>query len=680
MHSSGEELAGRTLSWRALALGSIGAIGIAVLTPLNNFVLNNTDLVSTHFPTVVVMLLLAMVLGNAVWMALRGKLFLQRGEMILVLSMWLIASAFPAVGMMRYLPGHLTALWQLSGESPRYAQQMDDLHLPAWLWPTMEDTAAADRARAEVVTGFYNRTVADRSTFAGQLRAVPWRAWIVPMVAWGVMMLALCGAVVSMLHVMMRQWMDVERLQFPIAGVYQALIEPPAPGRWMNDLFRNPSMWVAAGAVFVLHSINGLHLYLPKQIPEIPTGFDLQPYTTDNILQYTDWQFRSAKVFFTFVGMAFFVRQRTAFSLWFCYLMLQVYRMFVGQATGELVTERALMDQVLGAAGMLAIFVIYLARRHLWGVMSSIAPTLRRRASASERLALIAFVLCVVVMMVWLMLAGATFIGAAVIVIVLLGTLLLVARVVSETGVLFTLIPVDVRRPWILLWGGLGARTSGESFLLGGMFSGIVLHDTRQTLAGYAGTVERLNRPTPRAFGVIGVLLLTGVVSYFASFGSTLFTRYNYDLTLDQQPKVLDDNWGTLLMPRIHAIDPLIDYQTAEQPVRESHSAAAHVSFGAAAIGVLSVLRARFSGWPIEPVGYLLCPTWGMSKAWLSIFLGWAIKQLCMSVGGKPLVDRCKPAFIGLIVGSCTAVGFWLLVAAVRAMLGLEFLPHRILP
>ena len=51
---------------------------------------------------------------------------------------------------------------------------------------------------------------------------------------------------------------------FHLTTVYLSLIEPPAPGKALNPLFRNRLFWIAFALIACIHLFNGLcHLFSP---------------------------------------------------------------------------------------------------------------------------------------------------------------------------------------------------------------------------------------------------------------------------------------------------------------------------------------------------------------------------------------------------------------------------------
>ena len=83
------------------------------------------------------------------------------------------------------------------------------------------------------------------------------------------------GVVVLIVVLVRRQWVENERLPFPIVQLQLALIEPPRRGRALNPLFRSWGFWIALATVFVLQGLSALHQYYPRHVPEVPLSYDL---------------------------------------------------------------------------------------------------------------------------------------------------------------------------------------------------------------------------------------------------------------------------------------------------------------------------------------------------------------------------------------------------------------------
>ena len=84
------------------------------------------------------------------------------------------------------------------------------------------------------------------------------------------------------------------------------------------------------------------------------------------------------------------------------------------------------------------------------------------------------------------------------------------------------------------------------------------------------------------------------------------------------------------------------------------------VGVGVLVMAVLTLVRYRFSAWPLHPIGFALQGNYGLTKTWMSIFIAWGIKSVLMRIGGSALYERGKPFFVGLIAAQAvsTAIVF----------------------
>ena len=74
--------------------------------------------------------------------------------------------------------------------------------------------------------------------------------------------------------------------------------------------------------------------------------------------------FKKQTIFFTVIGITFFLPSQVAFSLWFVFLMVQFVRIGYGQFQTSM-TWAMETDQIFGAMIAYGIGILWVARRHL---------------------------------------------------------------------------------------------------------------------------------------------------------------------------------------------------------------------------------------------------------------------------------------------------------------------------
>ncbi len=682
----------RSFRLRGVVAGLLSVLLISLLTPYNNYVVNNTDTIGSFLPTGVLLLLLMSAIVNGVLTRYAPRAAFSKAELTIALGMSLVACAFPAVGMMRYLPGHLIAPFYHAANEPDLAKVVEQAKPADWLFPTFETDSPdpAVRGADPVVTGFVGRVSLTESTFANRVMAVPWSAWIRPAITWGIFFVALFGAVICLTVIFREQWVVAERLAFPLATIYLSLVEPPAPKRALNTLLSTPSFWITAGAVLAVDMLYGLNRYYPA-VPAFNLSIDMRTLMAEEPLSFTDWSFKSQGIFFTIIGITFFMQSKVAFSLWFLYVMTQVVRMLSGSYGGNL-TGGMEIDQLFGSVAIFGGMILWLARRHLALVVRHMfrgpLPDESPGRYLSHRVSGWGLLLCVIAASVWLWMAGASLVGGVVIVLLLLLLYVVLAKVIAETGLLYVLINVPMNRTWIYAaqeLPGDGVKTTVGTHFFSGLFSGMLVHDHRQAISPYATHALRIADEQPAITRRAGVylmwLIVAMVLAYVASGAASLYIHYNYALTLDSSGAGLDnDGWGWLNMPKVIALWHTQEFLPPRNGPVESHSRLGFFGLGATITAMLAGAHLRWPAFPLHPIGFLMVYSWGVRVTWFSIFVGWLAKVLVVRFGGSHLLTVMRPVFLGLIVGEALAAAIWLLVSLFLAQYGFEYKAIRLLP
>jgi hypothetical protein len=486
-----------------------------------------------------------------------------------------------------------------------------------------------------------------------------------------------------MLVLVRHQWARNERVPFPLAEAYVALIEAPEDGRLTNALFASRLFWLAAGAVFFIHLNNGLAQYFPHNVPVIPLSYNLGNILNNDIWQYADWRLKYSAVYFCVVGMSYFVSTRIALSLWAFYLIRQAMQMFLGRY-GTQMPSSAASDQVLGAMLAIAGLVVWTGRRHWADILRSMAgqgkPSSHNHDTPLYAMAGWGLLLCGLTALAWFMAVGMSFASAAVLTSLLLVMFLVMARVVAETGLVFATIGVPLGRLWFAgAELGLPAVTGRTNFLNTWM-STLTVPALRESVAVYASNAMQICHPddkaAPQRWGTGRLVLAFGLVlavSYIVSGASTLLVEYNHAVTLDRKA-------SSPINPSAVLTEPANILASANSVALGRSSAVKHIAIGSGVTLVLGTLSLRFAWWPLAPVGYLLWQSWPLAAVWFSIFLGWLTKVLILKYGGSSLFRAARPFFLGLVIGEVAAAGFWIMVSLVAAWNGAGYVPLNLLP
>jgi hypothetical protein len=490
----------RPVSWRSVLLGLAGVLFVCGLTPYNDYVANNTFMIGNFLPIGLVLFFgLFILLVNAPLNRFAPRWALSSGELAVALGMTLVSCGIPSSGLMRYLPAHLAGLWYQGGSNNDYRKLLEQLHLPEWIFPTMHAHTVLGRAHDPVVEQFWNRAPVDADTFLAHFNAVPWRAWLTPALTWGLLLTAMATTILCLALLVRRQWAENERLPFPLAHLYASLIEPPARGKGLNALFSARAFWIGFALVFLIHTVNGLHVYDTAHWPEIPITYKLNDIFSNPPWRYLEWPVKRATLYFSIIGITYFIQTNIAFSMWVFILFLQVAKMLYGTSGVEW-PYSGQQDQLFGGMIPYVLAILWVGRQQ-WALVGRQMLRGSRGHEPEGRylpyfLAGWGFVLGVAGVIAWLCFAGCTLIGAIVLVLFMLMLTLVVIRIVCETGLIFVQTTLHATRPWVYLAqdlpGHLSVRTTLKSYFYTSFFQTLFTHDQRESAAVFATQAYRV--------------------------------------------------------------------------------------------------------------------------------------------------------------------------------------------
>lgn len=653
---------------RALAVGTIAVLVLVASAPYNDYLLVNTFMVGSFLPLVVVLTLFFLtVVVNAPLHRFAPRWALSAKELVIILGMMLAAASIPTQGLLRYWLPMLVAPFYMGQSDPEFWKIFTDTSFPTWFFPV---TDIAGGRSDPLVTDFYGR-VRD-----GQ---IPYSAWIVPLAGWGVFFAGWMAAMIGLALLVVPQWARNERLPFPLAQIQAAVIEPPQPRNWFNGLFGARSFWIGLSVVFFIHNINALRPHFPEYIVEIP----LQ-YSFFNIFSEPPWLYltsfmKSATIYFTFIGVAYFIQSRVAFSLWAIFVLAELFQMQL-RVFGTDLPIPARTDQHLGASVAFAAGIVWIGRHHWARVARHLVFGRQSGESQSFRVPAILFLAGTGVMIGWMMWVGMqTWAAVAMAVLVILGHLV-VTRIVAETGLPFFRFSGEAQQ--IFANVPAGAVQAKDVMVAGMAIQTVGPMGTRESLLTFATHAYRIeqevepNQPRYRLLtGAMAVaVILAFVVGSFASL--RMYYTYATPITLEANPLLNPD--GLEHKPRGEVVNPVKD-AVAGFPNR-SHSTAIHFTTGLAITGTLQALALRFSAWPLMPVGYVTAFTWYMRLGWYSLMIGWLCKVLILRYGGAGMFIRFRPFFIGIIFGEALAAATWLVINGLLAASGHAYYPVNVLP
>ncbi len=673
----------RAVNLRSVALGTLLAVITAAVAPFNDYVVGNTMMIGGYLPPVVgLSLLILTLLINAPLHRLRPSAVLSPGELAVVTAMLLVACSIPTTGLMRLFLPLLVAPFYFAETNVRFREAFDKMELPDWLFAPGGQYADAD---PRITTAFYGRVMPGE--------AIPYEAWIIPLLGWGVFFFGLFLSMLCLAVIIRRQWSENEHLEFPLAKLQLSLIEPPARGQAFNPLLRSKGFWAALVTVFAIHGINSLELYFPGSFPAIPLGYDLTRVMADPPFSYVGRHVTWAKLYFAIIGVSYFIPLRASFSIWAILLIEELVNVARQSAGGTRISNAQWTDQMLGASVAFALGLIWIAR-HDWArvIRNAFSPNqaeVRRRYHrhyCSDRTAVFGLLGGVIVMLGWLLFVGVQpWVAMAIVAFTMLAQFV-TARFVAELGLPALKSGIDITQVTSQLTPG--TLSMRDTFFIGS-FTMIGPVATREALLPFAAQALQIDaqaqsddrddadrRNRRWLLPALGWALL---VSFVVSAGSTLWSQYTYAQPLSELAGTQVNPTGMEQMPSYYVVEQVMS-SAEKRSIPAAHSTGWAVATGATVTVGLQLASWRWSGWPLLPVGYLVAQTFQIHLVWASLFIGWLAKSLIVRFGGHSLFKSVRPVFVGLIFGEILAAAFWLLVALVLASAGIPYFPNHLMP
>ena len=240
---------------------------------------------------------------------------------------------------------------------------------------------------------------------------------------------------------------------------------------------------------------------------------------------------------------------------------------------------------------------------------------------------------------------------------------LVFTRVVCETGVPFLQAWWD---PGMLMAKVFGFSALGPGPLVFIYYLGpIFTQDPREALMPYVATSLKVaDDADVKRTPLLSVLFTAAIVALVVGFFATAFGMYNYGASEDawafnNVPQMPFDN----AVKGISFLDSTGQLERATSAVgldklglvQPDGRATTFAAVGLAAVVIFSLLRFRFSWWPIHAVLFLVWGTYPIGRVHWSFLIGWAIKALIVRFGGGRVYQNLKPLFIGLIIGELVA-------------------------
>ena len=612
---------GRALTWKSLTLGLLLVLAAALGGFYARHILHTTRLAQNHLSLAVVFPYILTVV------VLRRPLKLSRGELLVIFSMGLISSTLPTYFLSR-LVASFTVPYYLADPTNGWAEYTH-AYLPVWT------TVQAGPA----LTWFFEGLP--------QGESIPWGAWAAPLFWWFSLLTALCLVLFSTTVILRKQWIEHERLDYPLMEVPLTLLERD-PEHFLPKIMRSPVFWI--GFTFsilgILWNIIG---YFNPTFPRFPTRL--------NSISFGHY-FQAIRVnlYWPIVGFAYFIESDVSFSIWFFYILAVLQEGFLNRI-GVKIAEPNFNGtsfvpigwQMAGVWLVVVFWGLWIARDHLKDVFRKAVYDAPDIDDSDELLSYRTAVLCflggLIYLAFWLIASGLevwvtiAFLGGMM--IVYLG----ITRIIAETGVI-TIRAVMVPQSFIMFTFGT-ARISPSSMTALAMTSG--WHGDMKTtlmpaLAHCVKLFDTIKEQKRQLVWAAALAMGVGIVS------SVLYI-------ISMAYETGAGNYGSQISGDL-ARGPWDFYvKYSRSPVDPDWRKMAFLSSGVVLAAFLYAMRYRYTWWPFHPLGLAAGPAYPVTNVVFPIFLGGVAKFVIVRVGGAKAYRAARPFFVGLIMGYYVGAG-----------------------
>ncbi len=628
-------------------IGLIVSLGVCALTPYNDYFIAATYLSGNFFPISALgaILVLTLAVNPLLRHFGRTRQCFSPAEIITVWAMIIATVGIPSSGLMRYLIPQIVAPHYYATAANGWEDTLLS-HLPSRL--LVHDPNA--------VRWFFEGLPRGKS--------IPWSAWSEALLWWGMFVALMFLAFFCLSSLLRKQWVENERLSFPLVTLPILIAAVPEPGHKVNELLRSPLLWLGVGVVTVLHTIKGMHQLMPT-VPDLPTSWYVGTYVT--ALPWKALAGMRIAIFPLVIGFSYLLSSEVCLSLWLFYLLFQA-QIFLGtvynwdmpslQGGGIVQGPAFAAYQEAGGAIVLAFWTVWAMRAHLrevWRKAVHNDPAVDDTYEPlPHKFALWGLAAAYGGLFVWL--TAVAGIQPLMVTGVLAGSVvvfIMLSYLVAQAGVLFMQQPFLPSQLTTTIAGS--TPFSACSLTMAPLVEHVGWYDSREImmpslLNGYkaASDTGLSARSLVRAvaFGVLLATLVSVVSSIWLPYthggGTALNNSYSY-ISAPQMPL----SWAKAQMTAPHVPDTRAMLQMA--------------GGGLFALALL-LARSLLPAFGLSPAGFFIAATFPMNTLWFSLFLGWLLKGPIVRYGGMKGYRAALPFFMGLVLGDCLNALSWVVV------------------
>ena len=622
--------------WLALLIGTAMAVLVNLYVFASDYIFVSSRLTFGYLPmgamvpfAVFIMFVVPMVR----WLAPRAAFTTE--ELVVVFVMTLIGSVFPTLSMVGFIPSVMATPYYFASPENQWRDVLLP-HLPRWAFPANDGG----------VMEWFFQGMPEGESF-------PWQVWVLPLFWWVMLLVGIATATFCATVILRKQWVERERLAFPLAQVPLEMIRP-GKGR-LPAFMENRLFWIGLGIPMFAMGWNVISFFQPtfptfpiihgRSYIQIARGF---PNLRTNVNLFV-------------MGFAYLTPLEVLLSVWLFHF-LAIIQVGVQNRMGWTLGRGDLWSGMSPIVtwqeqGAFLVFVglgLWMARGHLrdvvrkaWNPACDVDDS---REPISYRSAVVGLLVGMALVASWMHRLGMNWLTVFVFGLGFVAVYIGVGKIVAQCGLIYVRAPIT---PHSFVSYTLGSNMIGPAGLIAIASTFAVWCDNKPVLSTALVHTQRVGgeiRGRPR------VLTAATALACVMAFGVALFLTLSICYT---KGGVTTGCWEI----RGGNITFFSQYvRKIRNPESADWARLAHLGIGSVVMLALSFMKYRFVWWPVHPVGFCFAGGWAISSCAFTIFFTWLIKAILLKVGGMTLYRKARPFFLGLLLGYVLGVGLCFLV------------------
>jgi len=611
--------------WLALLVGLGMAVAVNVYTFASDYDYVSSRLTFGYMPMAAMapFAVFMMLVVPLVRLVAPGAAF-TRQELIVVFAMTLVGSVFPTLSMVGFIPSMMATPYYFASPENQWREVLLP-HLPTWAFPPNDGG----------VMEWFFQGMPRGETF-------PWQVWVLPLCWWAMLLVGLALATFCGTVILRKQWVERERLAFPLAQVPLEMVRT-GQGR-LPAFMANRVFWVGLSIPVFATAWNIISFFQPT-FPRIPIF-----HGAHYVQIARGFPNLRTKVNLFVMGFAFLTPLEVLFSVWFFHA-LAIVQVGVQNRMGWTIGRGDIWSGMSPIVtwqeqGAFLVFVglgLWMARGHLRDVVRKAwdpgCDVDDSREPLSYRSAVVGLLVGMVLVAGWMHRLGMGWVTILVYGVGFVAVYVGVGKIVAQCGLIYVRAPIT---PHTFASYTLGPDFIGPAGLIAICSTFAVWCDNKPVLSTAMMHTHRVGgelRGRPRVIPWATAIACLG--AFCVALYLTLSICYTKGGTTTGCWEIRGGN-----------ITFFTQYvQKIRNPTGPDWARLTHLGVGAAVMLALSFLKYHFAWWPLHPVGMCFAGGWAISSCAFTIFLTWLVKAIILKVGGIQLFRKARPFFLGLLLG-----------------------------